>query len=160
MAMRGNLPPGLTFEKALANYKKAVNKGLLKTFSKMGISTRMTSMPVVLPDTFEVDSDTAFIARAWRPEYAKAPRPLDVVVSTNENYADLLVRQYPNALSATKSNGTVEVGVTFESPRAALRLLLDCADRVRLQSPKSLKNELAAWLKDVNRGKTPDVTTP
>ena len=39
MAMRGNLPPGLTFEKALANYKKAVNKGLLKTFSKMGIST-------------------------------------------------------------------------------------------------------------------------
>ncbi len=39
MAMRGNLPDGLTFEKALANYKKAVNKGLLKTFSKMGIST-------------------------------------------------------------------------------------------------------------------------
>ncbi|MGA3039459.1 MAG: glutamate synthase large subunit [Bryobacteraceae bacterium] len=39
MAKRGNLPPGLTFEKALANYKKAVNKGLLKTFSKMGIST-------------------------------------------------------------------------------------------------------------------------
>jgi glutamate synthase domain-containing protein 2/glutamate synthase domain-containing protein 3 len=37
--MRGNLPDGLTFETALANYKKAVNKGLLKTFSKMGIST-------------------------------------------------------------------------------------------------------------------------
>ena len=39
MAVRGNLLPGLTFEKALANFKKAVNKGLLKTFSKMGIST-------------------------------------------------------------------------------------------------------------------------
>jgi len=39
MAMRGNLPAGLTFEKSLANFKKAVNKGLLKTFSKMGIST-------------------------------------------------------------------------------------------------------------------------
>ncbi len=39
MAVRGNLSDGLTFEKALANYKKAVNKGLLKTFSKMGIST-------------------------------------------------------------------------------------------------------------------------
>jgi glutamate synthase domain-containing protein 2/glutamate synthase domain-containing protein 1/glutamate synthase domain-containing protein 3 len=39
MAMRGYLPAGLTFEKALANYKKAINKGLLKTFSKMGIST-------------------------------------------------------------------------------------------------------------------------
>ncbi len=39
MAVRGLLPDGLTFDKALANYKKAVNKGLLKTFSKMGIST-------------------------------------------------------------------------------------------------------------------------
>jgi len=119
--------------------------------------TRMTSMPVVLPDTFEVDEDTARVARAWRPEYAKSPRPLDVVVATNENHAELLVRQYPDALSATKSDGSVEVGITFQSPRAALRLLLDSADRVRLQSPKSLKNELAAWLKDVNRGKTPDV---
>jgi glutamate synthase domain-containing protein 2/glutamate synthase domain-containing protein 1/glutamate synthase domain-containing protein 3 len=38
-AVRGNLPPGVTFEKALKNYKKAINKGLLKVFSKMGIST-------------------------------------------------------------------------------------------------------------------------
>ena len=35
----GRLPAGLTFESALRNYKKAVNKGLLKVFSKMGIST-------------------------------------------------------------------------------------------------------------------------
>ena len=33
------LPEGVTFEKALKNYKKAINKGLLKIFSKMGIST-------------------------------------------------------------------------------------------------------------------------
>lgn len=39
MADRGLLPEGVTFETALKNYKKAVNKGLLKTFSKMGIST-------------------------------------------------------------------------------------------------------------------------
>jgi glutamate synthase (NADPH/NADH) large chain len=39
MVMRGNLPAGLTFDEALAHYKKAINKGLLKTFSKMGIST-------------------------------------------------------------------------------------------------------------------------
>jgi glutamate synthase (NADPH) large chain len=38
-AARGHLPPGVTFETALKNYKKAVNKGLLKVFSKMGIST-------------------------------------------------------------------------------------------------------------------------
>jgi len=39
MAMRGYLPADLSFEKALAHFTKAVNKGLLKTFSKMGIST-------------------------------------------------------------------------------------------------------------------------
>ena len=38
-AMRGNLGSGITFETALKNYKKAINKGLLKVFSKMGIST-------------------------------------------------------------------------------------------------------------------------
>ena len=36
---RGCLPSGLTFERALANYIKAINKGLLKVMSKMGIST-------------------------------------------------------------------------------------------------------------------------
>jgi glutamate synthase (NADPH) large chain len=39
LAHRNLLPEGVTFEKALKNYKKAVNKGLLKVFSKMGIST-------------------------------------------------------------------------------------------------------------------------
>jgi glutamate synthase (ferredoxin) len=38
-AARGHLPAGLSFETALKNYKKAINKGLLKVFSKMGIST-------------------------------------------------------------------------------------------------------------------------
>src|SRR5258708_4145438 len=39
MAARGVLPGNITFETALKNYKKAINKGLLKVFSKMGIST-------------------------------------------------------------------------------------------------------------------------
>jgi glutamate synthase (NADPH) large chain len=39
MVKRGTLPPGMTFDKALSNFKKSINKGLLKTFSKMGIST-------------------------------------------------------------------------------------------------------------------------
>ncbi len=38
-AARSHLAQGVTFEKALRNYKKSVNKGLLKVFSKMGIST-------------------------------------------------------------------------------------------------------------------------
>jgi glutamate synthase domain-containing protein 2/glutamate synthase domain-containing protein 1/glutamate synthase domain-containing protein 3 len=39
MAGKGLLAPDATFESALKNYKKSVNKGLLKVFSKMGIST-------------------------------------------------------------------------------------------------------------------------
>jgi glutamate synthase (NADPH) large chain len=38
MAQKGRLGDK-TFEEALKNYKKAINKGLLKVFSKMGIST-------------------------------------------------------------------------------------------------------------------------
>jgi predicted DNA-binding transcriptional regulator YafY len=78
-----------------------------------------------------------------------------VVVTTNENYADLLVRQYSGALAATKKDGKVEVGFSFESPRAALRFVVEGGDRIRLQSPKSLKSDLANWLKGVNRGKAP-----
>ncbi|MGO9209184.1 MAG: glutamate synthase large subunit [Terriglobales bacterium] len=39
MVNRGHLPQGCTFDSALKNFKKSINKGLLKTFSKMGIST-------------------------------------------------------------------------------------------------------------------------
>lgn len=39
LAKRGRLSDGITFQKALNNYLKAARKGLLKTMSKMGIST-------------------------------------------------------------------------------------------------------------------------
>jgi glutamate synthase (NADPH/NADH) large chain len=39
LARRRLLSESVTFEKALKNYKKAINKGLLKVMSKMGIST-------------------------------------------------------------------------------------------------------------------------
>jgi glutamate synthase domain-containing protein 2/glutamate synthase domain-containing protein 1/glutamate synthase domain-containing protein 3 len=39
MYARGYFPPDYTFERVLKNYLKAINKGLLKIFSKMGIST-------------------------------------------------------------------------------------------------------------------------
>jgi glutamate synthase (ferredoxin) len=39
LARRGYLPENVTPEAAVKNFIKAVNKGLLKTFSKMGIST-------------------------------------------------------------------------------------------------------------------------
>src|SRR5213079_3549160 len=39
LAARGYLPGGMTPDVAVKHFIKAVNKGLLKTFSKMGIST-------------------------------------------------------------------------------------------------------------------------
>ena len=39
MANNGLLPESITFDKALKNYVKSINKGLLKVASKMGIST-------------------------------------------------------------------------------------------------------------------------
>ena len=39
LANRGYLADGITFEKAAYQYIKSINKGLLKVFSKMGIST-------------------------------------------------------------------------------------------------------------------------
>jgi len=39
LAWHGYLPEGISFELAVKNFKKAINKGLLKTASKMGIST-------------------------------------------------------------------------------------------------------------------------
>ena len=39
LARDGQLPPEITWEKAVYHFSKAVNKGLLKIFSKMGIST-------------------------------------------------------------------------------------------------------------------------
>ena len=39
LALRGSLPENITPEIAVKNFVKAINKGLLKTFSKMGIST-------------------------------------------------------------------------------------------------------------------------
>ncbi len=120
--------------------------------------TRMTSMPEVLGETFEATETDVEVARAWRPEYAKSLQPFDVVVATNADYADLLVRQYPQAVAEPKKNGSVEVGMTFENPRAALRFVLDGADRVRLQSPKSLKSDLEDWLGKVNRGDVPPMS--
>ena len=119
--------------------------------------TRITSMPLVTTDTFSVDESVREAAQVWRPEFSKSPTPVDVIVTTNTNYAQLLVRQFPQALAVAKKDGAREVGITFEGHRAALRFLLEAADRVRLEGPKSLKKELAQWLQRVNRGTVPSL---
>lgn len=130
---------------------REVGAGMIKGYR----FSRMTSMPVVLDQVFEVDQATRELASSWRPQYQRRPTPIDVVVSTNRDYADLLVRQYESATAANKKDGRVEVGITFDSPHGALRFVLEGAERVRLVSPKSLAKELKQWLGRVNRGKSP-----
>jgi proteasome accessory factor C len=130
---------------------REVGGGMIKGYR----FSRMTSMPVVLAERFEVDESTSELAMSWRPQYQKRPTPIDVVVLTNRDYADLLVRQYDGATDAAKKDGRVEVGITFDSPHGALRFVLEGAERVRLVSPKSLVKDLRDWLGRVNRGKAP-----
>ena len=109
--------------------------------------SRMTSMPAVLPDPFEVErgdpGDRASVAtRVRQVASTRSTSSCRPTRTTPTSWCASI----PKPIAASKSNGKVEVGLTFESPRAALRFVLDGADRVRLQSPKSLKNELAAWL--------------
>ncbi|MGC8511239.1 MAG: helix-turn-helix transcriptional regulator [Acidimicrobiales bacterium] len=120
--------------------------------------SRMVSMPVVTTDAFVADEATRAAAGAWRPQYAKAPAPLDAVVTTNADYARLIERQYPSARRSTRPDGRVEVTIRFDSPRAALRFVLEAAERVRVEQPKSLRRDLASWLRGVNRGDVPDLT--
>ncbi|MFI5036469.1 MAG: helix-turn-helix transcriptional regulator [Acidimicrobiales bacterium] len=121
--------------------------------------SRMTSTPIVLGETFDVDDETVAAARLWRPEFAKAPTPVDVVVETNETYRDLLLSHYPGAVAAAKRAGRVEVGLSFDSQWSALRFLLEAADRVSMKSPKALRQLLGEWLETVNRGDAPDPST-
>jgi len=130
---------------------REVGAGMIKGYR----FSRMTTMPVVLADRFVVDDATRELATSWRPQYQKRPTPIDVVVWTNHDYADLLVRQYDDATAAAKKDGRVEVGITFDSPHGALRFLLEGAERVRLVSPKTLVRALKEWLAQVNRGKSP-----
>ncbi len=57
MAAKGLLPENVTFEVALKNYKKAINKGLLKTFSKMGISTLQSYRGAQIFEAVGLDHD-------------------------------------------------------------------------------------------------------
>jgi glutamate synthase (NADPH) large chain len=57
LALRGLLPEGATFESALKNFKKAVNKGLLKVFSKMGISTLQSYRGAQIFEAIGLDRD-------------------------------------------------------------------------------------------------------
>ncbi len=122
--------------------------------------SRITSMPDVGGEFDEVDLATRELALAWRPQYGKAPRPLDVSITTSAAMGSLIARQHPGAVVARKRDGVVEVGLRFDGPRAALRFVLSAGTRVRVESPKSLRADVRRWLEGVNRGPRPGVTPP
>ncbi|MDR0479254.1 MAG: glutamate synthase subunit alpha [Burkholderiaceae bacterium] len=57
-AMHRNLPGELSADKAIANYVKAVGKGLSKIMSKMGVSTYMSYCGAQLFEAIGINSDT------------------------------------------------------------------------------------------------------
>jgi glutamate synthase domain-containing protein 2/glutamate synthase domain-containing protein 1/glutamate synthase domain-containing protein 3 len=57
MHRNGQLPEGVSFETALKNFKKAINKGLLKVFSKMGISTLQSYRGAQIFEAIGLDQD-------------------------------------------------------------------------------------------------------
>jgi proteasome accessory factor BC len=121
--------------------------------------SRMTSTPVVLPDGFEVDDETLEQARGWRPAYAKTPEPIDLRLETNETFGVLLAREFPSSVTAQSKAGRVEMAISFDNQWAALRFVLEAGERIVLRAPKALRDELRSWLRDVNRGDTPDPET-
>ncbi len=119
--------------------------------------SRMTSMPYVTDERFDVDDEALAVARAWRPEFGPAPRPVRAEFAASESSARLLARQYP-AAEVTPMRGTaVRVTLNFESLRAALRFALRAGDRVRVLGPKVLRGALHDWLGDVNVGPVPSL---
>ncbi len=57
MTLNGALPPEIDFEKALANFLKSIKKGLLKTISKMGISTIQSYCGAQIFEAIGLDQD-------------------------------------------------------------------------------------------------------
>ena len=55
--IRGGMLPGLTHEKAVKNYIKALNKGVLKVMSKMGISTLQSYRGAQIFEAVGLDKD-------------------------------------------------------------------------------------------------------
>ena len=99
--------------------------------------SRMTSTPVVLPDTFAVDDETLATARVVAPgvhQDADAGRRRRRDQRDLRRPAGQLTTRTPSR--PTKRDGRVEVGLTFDSQWAAMRFLLEAADRVTRQEPQ------------------------
>ena len=97
LAWRGELADSITPEQAVKNFMKSVKKGLLKTFSKMGITPQdpmllkikgEVYMPMI--DTAEVVAKRYGISRERQDEYSlensAAPRPPSRAASSTTNW--------------------------------------------------------------------------
>ena len=67
MVQRGELGDVITVEQAHANYVKAINKGLLKVFSKMGISTLQSYRGAQIFEAIGLNTELVDKYFTWTP---------------------------------------------------------------------------------------------
>jgi len=89
----------------------------------------MTSMPEVLAGTFEVDDEVLELARAWRAEFQKTPTPIDVVVTTNANYATCSCVSTPLRSPPPRRRERSKWDLLSEPPHGHARFVLEAAER-------------------------------
>jgi predicted DNA-binding transcriptional regulator YafY len=115
---------------------------------------RMSKTPETLGPAPALSSDEIEAADHWRPSFAKEEEPVSVEIATNEATAVLIERRYPDAIAKRKKSGTATLTIEFDSVRAAMRFLLEAADRVELVGPKAMRSDFSRWLDQVNQRTT------
>ncbi len=118
--------------------------------------SRMHSMPAVGEGHIAASADERALARVWQPGFSKGEKPVDVVVSTTSEFAQIVTRLHPGAEVVTTKKGRVEIGLVFDDHYQALRFVLEGGERLRLIAPSTLVKALREWLKSVNTMDAPD----
>ncbi len=142
-----------TFDGSSYLVARTKDEGILKSYK----IDRITSMPEVLDEKFEVNDRLLKDADSWSPNFSPAELPILLTVQTKKTYAQLIAQQQPQASLKEKKSGVVELEIPFDTPHAAMQFLLQSGERVQLDGPKDIKEELAEWLHGVNKGATPKI---
>ena len=140
-----------TFDGSSYLIARTKEDGVLKSYK----IDRITSMPEVLPQKFEVSESDSRNAESWSPNFSPAESAIVLTVVAKKTYAELICQQQPQATSREKKSGLVELNLPFDTPHAAMQFLLQAGERVVLEDPKDIKKEFISWLKEVNKGSAP-----
>ena len=138
IANRGFLPEGLTFEKALHNYMKAVNKGILKTMSKMGISTLQSYQGAQVFETIGLEKklvDKYFTGIVTRIGGVG----LDVLAEETKMKHDFAFRKITGADTELDLGGNYHFRVDGERHLINPETIINLQQAVRLSDDRSYK---------------------